>query len=162
MLGDITRDGGGSEPAEVTAVGNRLFLAATTAATGRELWTLDLSTPDSIVGDYDQDHVVDGSDFLAWQRNFGSAITPAGDDADGNGSGAVEAGDLAVWKSNFGQAAVEEPPMAASESLAAIDELYAAEEVSSLFSAGDFTSLFSAPDSLQPAGRRRLSRSMRL
>ena len=32
LLGDITRDGGGSEPAEVTAVGDRLFLAATTAA----------------------------------------------------------------------------------------------------------------------------------
>ena len=162
LLGDITHDGGGSDPAEVTAVGNRLFLAATTAATGRELWTLDLSTPDSLVGDYNLDHVVDGSDFLAWQRNFGSAITPAGDDADGNGSGVVEAGDLAVWKSNFGQVVVEEPPMAASESLAAIDELYAAGDVSSLFSAGDFTSLFSASDTLQPAGRRRLSRSMRL
>jgi ELWxxDGT repeat protein len=162
LVGDITRDGGGSMPAEVTAVGNRLFLAATTTATGRELWTLDLSTLDSIAGDYDGDHVVDGSDFLAWQRSFGSAITPAGGDADGNGSGVVEAGDLAVWKSNFGQVVVEESSTTASESLAAIDELYAAADLNSLFSAGDFTSLFSASDSPQPAGRRRLPRLMRL
>jgi ELWxxDGT repeat protein len=154
LVGDITRDGGGSLPAEVTAVGNRLFLAATTEATGRELWTLDLSAPVSIVGDYVGDHVVDGADFLAWQRKFGVAVAPAGSGADGNGSGTVEGGDLAVWKSNFGQAMIEASPTTAGESLAAIDELYAAEDLNALFSAGDFTSLFSASDNFQPSRRR--------
>jgi prepilin-type N-terminal cleavage/methylation domain-containing protein len=57
--------------------------------------------PDGPLGDYDGDLVVDGSDFLRWQRDLGSAVAPAGAGADGDASGVVDAGDLAVWRMNF-------------------------------------------------------------
>lgn len=49
--------------------------------------------------DFDEDGDVDGADFLAWQRGFGTTPPTAGD-ADGNG--VVDASDLAIWKQEFG------------------------------------------------------------
>jgi hypothetical protein len=62
-------------------------------------------------GDYDVDDDVDGADFLAWQRGFGSTATPAGSGADGNANGVIDAFDMGVWQANFGRTA---PPQAAS------------------------------------------------
>ena len=64
--------------------------------------------------DFNNDNIVDGADFLIWQRNFGVGATlPQGD---ANGSGGVDAADLAIWKAKFGTvgsvaavAAVPEP-----------------------------------------------------
>ncbi|MBX3433950.1 MAG: chitobiase/beta-hexosaminidase C-terminal domain-containing protein [Pirellulales bacterium] len=55
-------------------------------------------------GDYNGDQTVDGSDFLAWQRQFGSPAVPAGHGADGNQNGVVDAGDLGLWQEHFGAA----------------------------------------------------------
>lgn len=52
-------------------------------------------------GDYDSDGDVDGADFLAWRREFGSTTMLA---ADGNGNGVVDAADYVVWRHQFGQA----------------------------------------------------------
>jgi hypothetical protein len=62
--------------------------------------------------DFDDDGVVDGSDFLAWQRGLGVGTTLA--EGDANDDGAVDAADLAVWTAQFGDgtapiAAVPEP-----------------------------------------------------
>lgn len=54
-------------------------------------------------GDYNNDGKVDGADFLAWQRGFGSSVTP-GSGADGSGNGVVDAADLTIWKGSFGNA----------------------------------------------------------
>ncbi|WP_428304332.1 dockerin type I domain-containing protein [Lacipirellula sp.] len=54
-------------------------------------------------GDYNNDGKVDGADFLAWQRGFGSSVTP-GSGADGSGNGVVDAADLTIWKNGFGSA----------------------------------------------------------
>jgi len=70
-------------------------------------------------GDFDLDEDVDGSDFLLWQRTFGSTTELA---ADGNGDGVVDSGDLALWQAQFGLnegpgplvAAVPEPPSLAA------------------------------------------------
>lgn len=82
MYGNGSGDGlagGGSQP-----TGEREFyfnnLAITTAAVG---------------GDYDGSGVVDGADFLHWQRSFGSTVDLA---ADGDGNGVVAGADLQIWK----------------------------------------------------------------
>lgn len=73
--------------------------------------------------DFNGDDIVDGNDFLIWQRNFGSAGTPTTGDA--NGDLAVNGLDLDLWKTQFGTnpnaapavAAIPEP---ATASLAAV------------------------------------------
>ncbi|BBO32778.1 dockerin type I domain-containing protein [Lacipirellula parvula] len=52
--------------------------------------------------DFNDDGIVNGADFLIWQRNFGGAGTPTTGDA--NSDGIVDAGDLSLWKSHFGGA----------------------------------------------------------
>ena len=54
-----------------------------------------------VAGDYDNDGLTNGNDFLAWQRQLGSAASPNGSGADGNRDGVVDAGDLASWKSSI-------------------------------------------------------------
>ena len=46
--------------------------------------------------DFNDDHLVDGADFLIWQRGLGGPASAATGDADA--SGAVNAGDLALWR----------------------------------------------------------------
>jgi len=53
--------------------------------------------------DFDEDNDVDGQDFLAWQRGFGSAGGLA--DGDANGDGVVNGSDLAIWEGQFGTVA---------------------------------------------------------
>ena len=50
-------------------------------------------------GDYDYDGDVDGADFLAWQRSFGSSFDLQ---ADGNQNGIVDAADFTIWRDNYG------------------------------------------------------------
>ncbi|MCA9235932.1 MAG: PEP-CTERM sorting domain-containing protein [Planctomycetales bacterium] len=59
----------------------------------------------ALSADFNADGTVDGGDFLAWQRGFGTTAgaTKAQGDADGNG--AVNAADLAAWQSQFGAGA---------------------------------------------------------
>ena len=51
--------------------------------------------------DFNDDGIVDGSDFLIWQRNYGSTVPPL-TNGDANGDGSVTADDLAVWRDQFG------------------------------------------------------------
>lgn len=109
-------------------------------------------------GDYGGDGIVDGSDFLLWQRQLGGAANPAGSGADGDGSGVVDAADLEVWRDHYGQGAAsvadafaisETAPaiVAVSSDQAALHEFYAA---------GDFTSLFNDARSYRPTRRLRI------
>jgi hypothetical protein len=106
-------------------VGNgRAVDAASTGSASNaqvEITVTDVGQP----GDYDANGLVDGNDFLAWQRQLGSPAVPPGSGADGNSNGTVDGPDLGVWGSNFG-----EPGVAAAvavgdsvESAAAADAL---------------------------------------
>ncbi len=52
--------------------------------------------------DFDLDGTVSGSDFLAWQRGFGTSPAARFDQGDSDLGGAVDADDLATWASLYG------------------------------------------------------------
>jgi hypothetical protein len=60
--------------------------------------------------DFNADGLVDGADFLTWQRGFGDADA-AMIDGDANGDRFVDALDFAVWSEQFGVSAM--PPVQA-------------------------------------------------
>lgn len=89
--------------------------ATRSAVMDRVLGYFSVSAVVQLNADFNNDGMVDGSDFLIWQRQFGAAV-PAFTNGDANGDGAVNAADLAVWRDQFGS-----PPPAqavASASLA--------------------------------------------
>ncbi|BBO34095.1 hypothetical protein PLANPX_3707 [Lacipirellula parvula] len=56
--------------------------------------------------DFNSDHIVDGADFLLWQRDFGmSGVQPA----DANGDGLVDDYDVWILQQNFGAIDAEFP-----------------------------------------------------
>jgi hypothetical protein len=69
-------------------------------ATGeREFFFNNLSVTNATkTGDFDSNGVVDGEDFLIWQRQFGTNRP----EADGNSDGFVDGLDLGVWEAAFG------------------------------------------------------------
>lgn len=89
----------------------------------RGLMVVDVSDAAS-TGDFNQDEIVDGADFLAWQRNFGVASSATLAMGDGNRDKKVGNPDLDVWKFQFGESgahhAISAVPEASSALLAAI------------------------------------------
>lgn len=75
-------------------------------------------------GDFNQDNIVDGADFLAWQRNAGVTSNATLAMGDGNRDKKVNSLDLDVWKFQFGEDgshhAVTAVPEAASLWLAGV------------------------------------------
>lgn len=89
---------GGSDPNWLTNVNGRLYFTANDGTHGTELWMLSPDPSAMAAGDYDQNGVTDGADFLKWQRSFGSSDVTN----DGDGDGVVGLGDLEAWKQSFG------------------------------------------------------------
>ncbi|MCG8449422.1 MAG: PQQ-dependent sugar dehydrogenase, partial [Pirellulales bacterium] len=56
----------------------------------------------AVSADFNTDGIVDGADFLTWQRNFGSTVGAAGAQGDADGDGAVSSLDLAIWGQSYG------------------------------------------------------------
>ena len=83
--------------------------------------------PPAPTGDFNTDGIVDGADFLAWQRGFG-ALNPTRTDGDADGNGVVDASDLETWKTGYG--ATVDPPVAPAAAVAKLASLEAAEEAS--------------------------------
>jgi hypothetical protein len=54
-------------------------------------------------GDFNGDDIVDGADFLAWQRGFGGEASLAAGDA--NHDGVIDGADLEIWSNQYGQSA---------------------------------------------------------
>ncbi|MCA9186737.1 MAG: hypothetical protein KDA99_14015, partial [Planctomycetales bacterium] len=55
----------------------------------------------TLVGDYNQNGVVDAADYTIWKDAFGQNVA-VGSSADGNNNGVIDAADYTVWKDNFG------------------------------------------------------------
>lgn len=62
--------------------------------------SLEINAASRMPGDYNGDNVVDGNDFLVWQRLFNLTTNLT---ADGSLNGTVDGDDLAIWKQNLGR-----------------------------------------------------------
>lgn len=95
MVADINAGSASSNPAALTASGDRLYFVANDGVHGFELWAL----PRNVAGDIDGDADVDLQDLSYLLSNFGTA-GPTGDfDADGD----VDLQDLGFLLANFGE-----------------------------------------------------------
>ena len=84
------------------------YLAAGDLA-GYTLLTARQAISPGLAGDFDGNGVVEGSDFLVWQTQFGQMASPnVSLSADGNGDGFVNADDLAIWQQHFGMEAPDD------------------------------------------------------
>jgi hypothetical protein len=64
------------------------------------------TTATSLQADFDSSGMVDGNDFLVWQRSAGAAgSTVTSADGDANGDLSVDPADLAIWQSEYGDQA---------------------------------------------------------
>lgn len=184
-LGGMTLEGrvyrNSNSLSELTPSGGALYFTSDAGGHGAELW--QLAIPPRLTGDFNGDRAVDGADFLAWQRAFGSADPSS--DADGDGT--VGGGDLDVWQENYGSpdaaslesgVAAAPPALIADEELATDATLTTASSRGSLenaadahllareaiFAAGDFSRLFGLggegelENSLRRRGRAPLAR----
>ncbi|MBA4106823.1 MAG: hypothetical protein C0485_13800 [Pirellula sp.] len=92
-------------------------------------------------GDFDLDGDADGTDFLVWQRRFGSSVESF-TYADGSGNGIVDEADLGIWEDFFGaiptSSAVMDSSMSNYTDLAAVDAVDAANL--EVFSKNDYLS----------------------
>lgn len=106
---------------------------------------IEMSYAAVLSGEYTGDGIVDGADFLAWQRNIGAAASPVGSGADGSRDGVVNAADLVVWQATFGASLSN--PASAPSALAAqaptlVASLMAEEEVDSVEPTGGIDAAF--------------------
>jgi serralysin len=67
-----------------------------------QLYELSLSPTAILLGDYNQNGVVDASDYDVWRKTMGRTVA-TGTGADGNFDGQITAADFNVWRSHFGQ-----------------------------------------------------------
>jgi glucose/arabinose dehydrogenase len=64
-----------------------------------------LGSPQIVSADFDENDLVDGADFLAWQRGLGVTGGAGRSDGDANVDGRVDAADLGIWTGAFGSGA---------------------------------------------------------
>jgi hypothetical protein len=57
-----------------------------------------------LLGDYNQNGVVDAADYTVWRNTLGAMVSVFSG-ADGNGNNQIDAGDYTVWKAHFGETA---------------------------------------------------------
>jgi hypothetical protein len=76
----------------------------------RPALTITYSLPVNPSADFNGNQLVDGVDFLIWQRGQGIASGATAATGDANGDGVVNAADLAIWKQQISTT----PPSAAS------------------------------------------------
>lgn len=94
--------------------GNVATIYAMSTNNGIQAFTLTL---DPVVvpaddADFNSDGVVDGNDFLVWQRGLGLSAQEGKATGDADGDGNVNDADLLIWKDQFGTTTT--PPVAAA------------------------------------------------
>jgi hypothetical protein len=102
-LSNNTAAGGTEGLANLTLQPGSEYFARITGSTANvQLYELSLTAAVLFPsGDFDKNGVVDGADFLLWQREFGA--TGASLAADANHDNRVNAADLSLWQAHFGE-----------------------------------------------------------
>jgi hypothetical protein len=85
---------------------NRIQESDETNNTTRILVNLVIPPPQILPGDYNQDDVVDASDYVVWRNTLGQTVSMLGTGADGDGDGVIGPADYEVWRAKFGDAAL--------------------------------------------------------
>ena len=67
-----------------------------------DIGSFEVQSTDFREADFDEDGDVDGSDFLAWQVNFGLTAGATKADGDADGDGDVDGSDFLIWQTQFG------------------------------------------------------------
>jgi hypothetical protein len=78
------------------------YLIHVRATDGAGEYTVQISSPPQLPGDYNQNNELDAADYVLWRKALGSTTAPFFG-ADGNGNGSVGQEDYEVWSSNFGE-----------------------------------------------------------
>ena len=78
---------------------------------GSQIYAAALPIP----SDFNNSGLVDGRDFLAWQRGFGIVGDASKGDGDADGDGDVDSSDLTIWQSDYG--AGSDSPLGSSQGL---------------------------------------------
>ena len=82
--------------------GGTYFARITGADDTIQLYELALTATSILLGDYNQNGVVDAADYTVWRDTQGLSVT-LGTGADGNFDGVITGADFTVWRSHFGQ-----------------------------------------------------------
>lgn len=101
---------------------SNLNIAPVNSNEGGVLWSNnnvdDGSVQFVLLGDYNQNGIVDTADRTVWRNTIGQSVTPYSG-ADGNGNGVIDNDDFNLWRSHFGLTAVPGPGAGAGDELAA-------------------------------------------
>jgi len=85
---------------EITQGTRKRFTALDAAAMKDIGWTVVAPpAPPSVLGDYNNNGIVDAADYVVWRRTLGQSVTIPNDMTPGS----VVSGDYTVWRSHFGQ-----------------------------------------------------------
>ncbi|MGI9429253.1 MAG: pre-peptidase C-terminal domain-containing protein, partial [Bythopirellula sp.] len=94
-----SRDGKNAELSfDVVRTWTYSILVSPTVGAGEYILEIDVS----LLGNFNGDNLVNGADFLQWQRSFGQIVAPVGTGADGNSDGVVDESDFQLWQAYYG------------------------------------------------------------
>ena len=100
--------GSSNETYTIDVAAGQTYTVGFSSAGGSGYYDLDITNelPVAPSADFDSNSLIDGFDFLAWQRGFGiTAPNATKADGDADNDLDVDANDLGVWESQYGTAA---------------------------------------------------------
>ncbi|BBO33867.1 DUF4623 domain-containing protein [Lacipirellula parvula] len=97
----------------ITGNSAEIFSMSTNNGIQKFTLTFDPVVPPVVDADFNGDLIVDGADFLIWQRGFGLSAQVDKSTGDADGDGNVNDADLAAWKTQFGTVITPPTPVSA-------------------------------------------------
>ena len=80
---------------------SRIYFGGDDLVTFRD-FSVTVSTPPAVPGDYNGNHIVDAADYTVWRDHLGLTGGATAAQGDGTGDGNVTSADYDYWKTRFG------------------------------------------------------------